>query len=66
MAFKQIAMKSTEIQGGPSPQTVNFQAAISKLTFFFLFLSQNQFPKVKKSNYSIHLHLEDRAKQPSN
>lgn len=34
MAFKQVDMKSTEIQGIPSPQTVNFQAAISKFHFF--------------------------------
>lgn len=63
--FKQLARKSTEIQRVPSPQTVNFQDAISKLIFFSLFLSQN-FLRRKKSKYSIHLHLEDIAKQPSN
>lgn len=39
MAFKQVALKNTEIQGVPSPQTVNFQAAI--INFSPLFLSQN-------------------------
>jgi len=51
MAFKQVAMKRTEIQGVPSPQNVNFQAAITKLTIFSSFY--HRIFITKSSNYSF-------------